>query len=118
MGKILSTDELFTRINDQLSLCGACGVAVGDEDGHIDFHKAMMKIIEAHNEVATQQKAVSQVLVMAADLVFDLMLDISKMKGVSASELAQLSKEARSTLDQLKVTAGVDDLIGVGDQTS
>lgn len=121
MGKILTTDELFTRINDQLSLCGACGVAVGDEEKHIGLHEALMEIAESHNVNARalmllteKHNAICETLILHADVTFDVMIAVSELRGMPAAELEEMTRETKKLLDNMKFLLGTGETITDG----
>jgi hypothetical protein len=103
----------FEYLNDQLSHCKACGLAVADEGQHEAFHAALKHFVETHNSnakaleaVATQQEATGVALVAMAELLFDLLITVSRLEGTPAAELRVITKEARTAIDQLKQKAG------------
>lgn len=99
----------FEHLNDELSLCTACGVAVADEDQHGQYHAALAELAKSHNQNAKalqaqsdQAEATHVTIVQITELIYDIGKEVTKLQGFSPAEIEEMTREATQALNTLK----------------
>lgn len=99
----------FEHLNDELSLCTACGVAVADEDQHGQYHTALAELARSHNQNAKalqaqsdQAEATHVAIVQITELIYDIGKEVTKLQGFSPAEIEEMTREATQALNTLK----------------